>query len=253
LRGTNAIRATGLLIALVGGALVGCSEASEPEAPRPKPAAAVDADVSVPGRPDHYRSAAVGVALVKPEDWVFLSDTSHPDPERWDERLSHQEILRRLVMPYKTPLVALAPVPEPRTGIDPVVRVFARPFRGLGGMPIEFEKTLAVAAANAQGRNARPDFAIEEGPVPYDVGGIPGASTRIRWSAAGEGGELLPVLERILYARRGKMLFWIELERPLAVTGDEEAFERILASLQLDPEVLPVDREEPASAEAVAP
>jgi hypothetical protein len=185
---------------------------------------------------DVYTSTTLGLALSKPQDWRFLPETSLPtDGERSDDHLELWEILDR---PALIPIVTFAADGSGEDG--PLVRLRAVPLgRGDSDQAKQLMKSLAVGKVIYQALNPRTkhlDLVIKDDSTPLEISGHDAAEMVVTYRRRiGEGSG--PALEeRIVLLRRGVVFFWLEMLAPAPVDPDVAAnFDRVLASLQVDP------------------
>jgi hypothetical protein len=80
------------------------------------------------------------------------------------------------------------------------------------------------------------DVVVKEEPVPLEVSGHKAGEMVVRYRRHAGEGSGPPLEERIVHVRRGAVFFWLEMLAPAPVdAGVAVDFDRILASLQIDP------------------
>jgi len=188
-----------------------------------------------PRDPDLYQSPALGISIRKPHDWVFLTETSYPNPRGSAKRLDDDTLVALLSEPEQVLAVAFARHPEPCPGINPTVRVLARsldapPFiQNLYPPPVTME-------TNIRRKRVLPGFEIVEEISSEKLSGLDGAKVRLRYQMSDSSGSAQPVVERLFHAQRGRIFFYLEMVAPaegLEETEDELA--RIHDSFRIDP------------------
>lgn len=188
--------------------------------------------------PDLYASHALGVRIHKPEDWVFLPRSAlKADTE---ERVRELSTLWQTLGPHwDTPLVAMAPSLEPASAVEPRVSVFAQPARpdesARGMRMILSAPPDRLILGRMSSRSDLPDYEVIEPPRSLQVGGLEGATTRLRYRL--EGPEAALVEERMWLARQGPVYWWIEQIGPAPLSESTDTiFASIVAGLEIDPE-----------------
>jgi len=134
----------------------------------------------------------------------------------------------------------MAPGPEPRIGVDPILRVFVipvSPSEGPRGLDLLTRtKPDEVVTTFSQNRGRYPGFERILDAQPVKVGGLEGAGVRLRYQLEGADGKPAPVEERLWHVRRDEEYWYFSqlgpdpLPEPMAAE-----LEQILASARLDP------------------
>lgn len=209
----------------------------EADIPRPP-------DWGPPGRldpervPNPYVNRALSVQIARPAGWVWLPETCMPDfatrsepigngpiaPEDWND-------------PIRTPLVAMASVPNPQWGRDAVALLYVRPFVGelFDAQAFLSQATRTVLNSSRSRSEQFSGYAVVGEPSPADVGGLAGASVRIRYDATTADGTTLPASEQIWHGVRGRFFFYFHVITPEAAGPEvQTAVEAIRDSLHLE-------------------
>jgi hypothetical protein len=222
-------------VVALGSALLACDGGSAHEAASPSSDAGAQESMA-PRLPDPYSAPAVGITLKKPEGWVYLPQTNHPDPLRYTKRLEFPE-LREVITDVFTPLVAVAPLADAVVGEAPIVSVYFR----FAMEPVFIQYHLrahpeVVSNTNSLRFKDRPGFEVVEPPTLTDLGGQPGAVTRIHYVEVDpDAGTEHPVQLRIWNTKRDWGYFYVEALMPEPVSPQVESqVEALVASIHLE-------------------
>lgn len=193
----------------------------------------------VPIRGDQAVSHALGFAITKPSDWVFLPVSSLRH-DRGERAVTIEEIYDLFDKPAVTPLLEMAPRAEPRPGVDPVVRVRAVPLKpGLGQRTEQmlFSKPVTVTILSMRDTRERdhPELTVKAPAEAFSFAGRSGARMRLAYTEQGADGTPHPVEERLYHAIQGRTMWWVEMVAPAPMSPEiEQNFDRILTSLRID-------------------
>ena len=177
------------------GTLTACSTTPLPSEPAQKP--------ETQSSDDAFYSGAVGFGITKPSAWYFISDEILQE-DRNTIRLEDAE-LDKLVKEYSNiPLVVFARNPEPYPDLNPSVSV------SMAFLPVEgMAPTAALKMSTEISKQAYPDLTVVEPVREHEIDGLPGAYTKIRYTASFADGKSFPILARMWIVPRGKIMFII--------------------------------------------
>ena len=182
-----------------------------------------------PASSDTFSDAGLGFSITKPSDWHFISgETLKAD--RNTIRLSDAELEQLAKRNANAPLVVFTRYPEPYPTLNPSASVT------LATMPMErMPPKYALSLSTEMTKQAYPDLEVVEPVRDYEVDGIQGSYTKVKYTVGFADGQEFPTVARMWIVPRGKIMFVIGMTSPPEGPDvSEEAFQEILKSIKID-------------------
>jgi hypothetical protein len=177
-----------------------------------------------------YKNPTVGLTLVKPADWHFM--TAEQNAENLERTKLKDEQFQELVKKYASaPLVVITKYKEPYDDLNPSLKINMRP---LGDFSAEDPKTI-LTRATAPLKNALKDFKIVTAPKDTNVSGLKAAYAKFHYSLGIPDGRSFPTCSEMWVVPRGKHFFLIGTgTRQDEKTGKREEIQKIVDSLKIE-------------------
>lgn len=151
-----------------------------------------------------FSSHAVGLSLVKPESWRFI--TAEENAENVSRaQLDDKEMQEAIARYASVPLVAVMKYPEPFEDLNPSFKVNIRPFGQLD--PSNPKAVLELVLPQIQ--RAFPAFEVAQAPTDREVDGIKSAYAQFRYILRAPDGTSYPTTSEIWIVPRGRYFFMI--------------------------------------------
>jgi hypothetical protein len=178
--------------------------------------------------PNPYVNLGVGVAISRPDSFVWLPESSMPDYAKYTERIPIDDFdPKSYAAPIEQPLISMASTPEAQWGRDVVAYLYARPFPYKSVTPgVGWPNAVgAIMAGLALREMTFAGYRQVEEAVAEDVDGTNGATVKIRYDVLGPNGEILPTTEEVWLTRIGRHLIFLNLIYP--ENADAETLEQV--------------------------
>lgn len=201
------------------GMLAACSTTPRETATAPREKPSVDA----------FHSTAVGFSIIKPSEWYFISDDILKEV-RNTIRLDDAELDKRVREYANIPLVVFTRYPEPYPTLNPSVSVI------MAFMPVEgMAPKAALNMSTKISKQAYPDLAVVEPVRDYEMDGLQGAYTKVKYSVAFADGQRFPAMVRMWIVPRGKIMFIVGMTGPQEGPDVfEDVYLEILNSIKIE-------------------
>lgn len=190
------------------------------------PAAAADSAVNT----NRFHSPTAGFTVVKPAAWQFAS-MEQVATNRAIARLKDKELEEQIRQKANAPLVVILKHPEPHDALNPSVQVMVRPVGPLEGKTAVELMRLVVPTI----QRAMADFEFVDAIRETQVGDMPAAYMKAKYTVANPEGREFKTLSRLWIVPRRSFMFLISASGPQ--TGpdvSETEFKAILDSIQID-------------------
>ena len=188
--------------------------------------------------PNPYRHVGLGVTITRPSEWVWLPETSAPDYASQNDPAVRTTVVREhWDDPSRTPMIAMASVPDPVDGRDVRIALFVRPIPGSLSM---LEAFIGNSHKVVQGELRKvaidqENYELIEETGAITVSGITGATARVRYTVRGDESESRTLDETITYFARPPYLFFLRIYRPADAPGStDQTIRDVLESLQIE-------------------
>lgn len=176
-----------------------------------------------------YRNPKIGLKLVKPNDWLFVSEQQSLE-NRKNAELNDEQLEQEVQDEANLPTVSIAKYPEPYPTINPTVQIkhIVKP-----SPELQPEDVLRELVTSMQ--NGFFDFEVKGSLKATEVSGQNAAQMEAEFLMKTETGGMFTVYSRMWVVERGDDLFIIGMSGP--ATGDdasEEEFSTILLGIEIN-------------------
>lgn len=175
-----------------------------------------------------YTNSTLGLSIVKPEDWHFLSIEASQNSLN-NVRLKDKQIQEYMRKYSSKPIVVITKYPESYSDVNPSLKINIKPF---GRLPRDPHKIMEIIIPTW--KRAFRDFEIIQEVEDTMLGGLPATHVQIHYSLENNSGEIRSIRSDLWIAMRGDYFFLVGsgLKQDES-NGSYQEIKQILDSLDL--------------------
>lgn len=180
--------------------------------------------------PERIVNRTLGLELVKPADWQFL--TAEANAENLQRLHTDDPEFPAAIARYASvPLVAFTKYAEPYPDLNPSFKINARPYGPFADRSAKELITLILPSLS----RAFPDLKVEQAPLETVIDGQPAAYVRLTYTLVAGQDRFPTTSELWIVPRQGYFLMIGAGTRQDEANGSREEIQSILSSFKFDP------------------
>ena len=167
---------------------------------------------------NQYENKTLGVAVVKPDSWVFMTDAQNRD-NLSRAQLADSDFQKLVVERSRAPIFVITKFPEPHDDLNPSVKIGVRPAGNLtqDGLDAALSAILQFTASKVS------DDAVLGEVKETKIDGFPAVVGEISYTLETQDGAAFPTRSRIWMVLKGELLFTIGVGMHQSTTPEVES------------------------------
>ena len=167
---------------------------------------------------NQYENKTLGVSVVKPDSWVFMTDAQNRD-NLSRTQMADSDFQKLVVERSRAPIFVIAKYPEPHDDLNPSVKISVRP----AGILTEDGLVAALTAILQFVVSKVADDSVIGKVEKTEIDGFPAAVGEVMYTLGTQEGAAFPTKSRMWMVLKGELLFIIGVGMHQSATPEVES------------------------------